>query len=234
MRPFPADSGMTACLGARVLHAFRPMTLTRMLLVFAMVTAIARAADAVAPKLVVVISVDQMRADYLVRFRPYFGEGGFKRLLEGGADFQNAHYRHALTKTAPGHALMLSGVHANVHGVIDNDWLDRDSWELINSVEDRASPLVGINPAELGPAQARAPEKTGRSPKNFSAVTVGDQLKQRHGEKSKVFAASNKDRSAILLGGKLADAAYWDENGKYVTSRHYRAELPAWVERALG
>ena len=190
---------------------------------------VARAADAGPPKLAVVIVVDQMRADYLVRFRPYFGEGGFKRLLEGGADFRNAHYHHALTKTAPGHALILSGVHANVHGVIDNDWLDRATWEMINSVEDPASPLVGINPAELGPVQARAPEKTGRSPKNFAATTVGDELKRLYGEKSKVFTASNKDRSAILLGGQRGDAAYWDENGRFVTSRHYRAELPAWV-----
>ena len=72
-------------------------------------------------------------------------------------------------------------------------------------------------------------EKTGRSPKNFQATTVGDQLKQKYGDRSKVFAVSNKDRSAILLGGQRGDAAYWDENGKYVTSRHYRAELPAWV-----
>jgi len=198
-------------------------------LIFLAIARLAGAAEATSPKLAVVIAVDQLRADYLVRFRPYFGEGGFKRLLEGGADFRNAHYRHALTKTAPGHALILSGVHANVHGVIDNDWLDRDLWEPINSVEDRGSPLVGINPAELGPAQAKAPEKTGRSPKNFRAATLGDILKQLHGEKSKVFAASNKDRSAILLGGQKADAAYWDENGKFVTSRHYRAELPAWV-----
>ncbi|MFM9954794.1 MAG: alkaline phosphatase family protein [Opitutaceae bacterium] len=198
-------------------------------LIFLAIARLAGAAEATSPKLAVVISVDQLRADYLVRFRPYFGEGGFKRLLEGGADFRNAHYRHALTKTAPGHALILSGVHANVHGVIDNDWLDRDLWEPINSVEDRGSPLVGINPAELGPAQAKAPEKTGRSPKNFRAAMLGDILKQLHGEKSKVFAASNKDRSAILLGGQKADAAYWDENGRFVTSRHYRAELPAWV-----
>ena len=203
-------------------------TLLRVL-IFLAIARLAGAAEATSPKLAVVISVDQLRADYLVRFRPYFGEGGFKRLLEGGADFRNAHYRHALTKTAPGHALILSGVHANVHGVIDNDWLDRDLWEPINSVEDRGSPLVGINPAELGPAQAKAPEKTGRSPKNFRAAMLGDILKQLHGEKSKVFAASNKDRSAILLGGQKADAAYWDENGKFVTSRHYRAELPAWV-----
>ena len=62
---------------------------------------LAREADATPPKLAVVISVDQLRADYLVRFRPYFGEGGFKRLLEGGTEFRNAHYRHAMTQTAP-------------------------------------------------------------------------------------------------------------------------------------
>ena len=197
--------------------------------IFLTLVNLAGAADATPPKLAVVISVDQLRADYLVRFRPYFGEGGFKRLLEGGTEFRNAHYRHAITQTAPGHAQMLSGVFANVHGIIGNEWLDRASWEQVNSVEDRDAPLVGIAPAELGPVQAKAPEKTGRSPKNFLAVTVGDQLKERDGAKAKVFTASNKDRSAILLGGQRGDAAYWDENGKFVTSRHYRAALPAWV-----
>lgn len=213
------------------LSLFLPHVITRSLSFGFVLLAcsVARAAEAVPPKLAVVIAVDQLRADYLVRFRPYFGEGGFKRLLEGGADFRNAHYRHAVTHTAPGHALMLSGVHANVHGVIGNDWLDRATWEQVNSVEDRDSPLVGINPAELGPVAAANPAKTGRSPGNFSATTVGDALKQRYGDKAKVFTASNKDRAAILLGGKLGDSAYWDEAGKFVTSRHYRTELPAWV-----
>ncbi len=34
------------------------------------------------------ISVDQMRADYLERFRPWFGKGGFNRFLEKGASFR--------------------------------------------------------------------------------------------------------------------------------------------------
>ena len=203
-------------------------TLLRVL-IFLAIARLAGAAEVTSPKLAVVIAVDQLRADYLVRFRPYFGEGGFKRLLEGGADFRNAHYRHAVTHTAPSHALMLSGVHANVHGVIGNDWFDRATWEQVNSVEDGDSPLVGTIPAELGPVAAANPAKTGRSPKNFSATTIGDVLKQRYRDKAKVFTASNKDRSAILLGGKLGDSAYWDEKGKFVTSRHYRAELPAWV-----
>lgn len=181
-----------------------------------------------APRLAVVISIDQLRADYLVRFRPYFGEGGFKRLLEQGADFQNCHYRHAVTQTAPGHATILSGADPAVHGIMSNDWMDRELWETINNVEDRSSPLVGLLPADATPALLSP--KAGRSPRNFNASTVGDQLKLRYGARSKVFAASNKDRSAILLGGKLADAAYWDENGVMVTSRYYREELPKWVQ----
>lgn len=206
------------------------MNIARTLTLFLVLVSAARAAEVVPPKLAVVISVDQLRADYLVRFRPYFGEGGFKRLLEGGADFRDAHYRHAITHTAPGHALILSGVHSNVHSIIGNEWLDRETWEVVNCMEDPASPLVGIEPAELGPVQAKAPAKTGRSLKNFRATTVTDQVKLRYGDKAKVFAASNKDRSAMLLGGKLADAAYWDENGKMVTSRAYRETLPAWIE----
>lgn len=196
--------------------------------------AVVRAAEPVAaegrPKLAIVISIDQFRGDYLTKFRPYFGEGGFKRLLDGGAEFRDTHYRHSFTQTAPGHGTILTGVHANVHGITSNEWVDRASWEQINSVEDRDSPLVGINPAELGPAAAANPAKTGRSPRNLKAETVGDMLKARYGSDMKVFAASNKDRSAILLGGKKADAAYWDENGKMITSRYYREALPAWVD----
>lgn len=182
------------------------------------------------PKLAVVITIDQFRGDYLARFGPHFGEGGFKRLLAGGTNFENSRHRHSITETAPGHASILTGTFASTHGITSNNWLDRATWETVNSVEDRDSPLVGITPAELGPVAVGNPAKTGRSPRNLQAESVGDQLKAKFGAKSKIFAAANKDRSAILLGGKKADVAYWDENGKIVTSRYYRETLPAWVE----
>lgn len=178
-------------------------------------------------KLAVVISIDQLRADYLIRFRPHFVEGGFKRLLEGGADFRNNYYRYAYTITAPGHASIMSGVFPAQHGITANEWLERDGWRAQSNVEDIASPLVGL-PSDMAIPTLRLPI-AGRSPKNFKATTVGDQLKLRFGPNSKVFAASNKDRSAILMAGKLADAAYWDEAGHFVTSRYYRDALPAWV-----
>lgn len=181
-----------------------------------------------APRLAVVITIDQFRGDYLDRFGPYFGEGGFKRMLAAGRYDAECHYRHAVTVTAAGHATILTGVHAEKHGIILNEWIDPATWEQVNAVEDRAAALVGMHPAQA--TLAPLAPKTGRSPRALLATTVGDQLKLRFGARAKVFAASNKDRSAILLGGKLADAAYWDENGRFVTSRYYRDALPAWVE----
>jgi len=183
------------------------------------------------PRLVVVISVDQMRADYLERFRPHFGPGGFNLLLEQGANFADCHYRHAITKTGPGHAVMLSGVHANLHGIIANEWLLRD-WpapEQVNCVEDRDSALVGLAPRAIRSPGGVLEAKSGRSPRHYLAPTVGDQLKLRHGARAKVFGVADKDRAAILMSGKLADGAYWTEEGRVVTSTFYRPELPAYL-----
>lgn len=182
------------------------------------------------PRLAVVISIDQFRADYIDRFYPWFVEGGFRRLVEGGSWYRECHYRHAVTKTAPGHATILSGVHANVHGIIGNEWLDRGTWQTMVAVEDPGSPLVGMQPKSGRTGTAVLGPKTGRSPRNFQATTVGDQLKLRYGDDCRVFSVALKDRAAILMAGKLADSVYWVEDGRFVTSRYYRDELPGWTE----
>jgi len=183
------------------------------------------------PNLVVVISVDQMRADYLDRFAPYFGEGGFNRLTRQGLKFTDNHYRHAVTKTGPGHAVMLTGVHADRHGIIGNEWRLR-AWpalEQVNCVEDREAPLVGAAPRAVRSPGGVLEAKAGRSPRHLQASTVGDQLKLRHGAAAKVFGVADKDRAAILMTGKLADGAYWTEEGRVVTSTFYRRELPDYL-----
>lgn len=181
------------------------------------------------PRLAVVITVDQMRADYLPRFRPHFAEGGFKRLLEG-ADYQNCHYRYSLTKTAAGHATILSGMHPDTHGIIANEWLDRTTFAWGNAVEDTDAPLVGLPPRANRHANATFAAKAGRSPRNFLGTTVGDWLKARYGAAAKTIGIADKDRSAILPVGRKPDGAYWTEEGIFVTSAYYRAELPAWVQ----
>src|SRR5262249_55439334 len=151
-----------------------------------------------------------------------FGDGGFNRLLDGGAVFRDAHYRHAVTKTGPGHATILSGVSANVHGVIANEWLDRATLVQGNCVEDEDSPLGGQLPRAGRSPGGVLERKAGRSPKNLLAPTVGDQLKERYGDGVKVYGVSDKDRAAILMAGRRADGAYWAEEGRFVTSKYYR------------
>ncbi len=183
------------------------------------------------PALVVVIMIDQFRADYLERFGPHFGPGGFRRLAEQGATFTDCRYRYAVTKTACGHATVLTGVNPNLHGIISNDWVERETLKRVNCVDDDSAQVVGLPEVRGG---AKLPAKLSvraASPRRLLATTVGDELKLSRGPGPKVIGVSSKDRSAVLLGGKLADAAYWMDKGRIVTSTAYMKELPAWVQR---
>jgi hypothetical protein len=181
-----------------------------------------------APALVVVIAIDQLRGDYMTRFREHFVPGGFRLMMEQGANFADARYRHAVTKTAAGHAVILTGVHADVHGIIDNAWVDRETLQRITCVEDTKVALLGL-PEPTGGARTPGASPKGASPHQLLTTTVGDELKLSRGAKAKVIGIASKDRSAILLAGKFGDAAYWMEKGRMVSSTHYMKELPAWV-----
>ena len=170
------------------------------------------------PKLVLVLSIDQMRVDYLSRFAPLY-RGGLKRLTEHGAVFNNARYRHASTETGPGHSVLLSGRHPSHSGIVANDWWDPYLKKLINVVDDPFHrPLGG--------------EGRSASPVNSLSFTVGDVLKLEN-MNSRVVGVSLKDRSAILMAGRSADAAYWYETagGNFITSTYYAREAPPWLTR---
>lgn len=181
------------------------------------------------PALVVVISIDQFRADYLPRFSRFFGEGGFKLLLERGAHFADCHHAHSQTKTGPGHAVMLSGVHADLHGIIGNDWIDRATLARVSCVGDESAPVVGLPPPSGPRLPGIADPYLGRSPRNLLVSTVGDELKIARGGGPKVIGIANKDRGSILMAGRMADAAYFMESGRMVSSTYYMKELPAWA-----
>lgn len=181
------------------------------------------------PALVLVLTIDQFRGDYLERFRDHFVPGGLKLLLDEGANFVDCRYRHAVTKTAAGHAVVLTGVHANVHGIINNAWIDRESLKRVNCVDDDSVQILGRADDRGGVRLPGTTTPLGASPRRLIATTVGDELKLSRGGRSKVIGISSKDRSAILLAGKFADAAYWMDKGRIVTSTHYMKELPEWV-----
>src|SRR5208282_2397807 len=118
------------------------------------------------PKLVVVIIIDQFRGDYLERYHDQFGDGGFRLLLDHGANFTDCNYEYANTRTAPGHATLFTGAYSNGHGIAANEWWDPKKKRMVTSVEDDDTKLVGI-----------PGDKAGASPHNLLADTLGDELK---------------------------------------------------------
>ncbi len=186
------------------------------------------------PKLVVVIVIDQFRGDYLERYHDQFAEGGFRLLLDHGANFTDCNYDYANTRTAPGHATLFTGAYSNGHGIAANEWWDPKKKRMVTSVEDDDTRLVGM-PADqvrdqVKPDQVK--DKAGASPHNLLADTLGDELKLATQGKARVFSLSLKDRAAILPGGFAADAAYWIDakSGAWITSTYYRPDLPKWAQ----
>ena len=176
------------------------------------------------PKLVLVLVIDQFRYDYLMRFRPYFGKGGFNRLLEGGAVFTDCRFDYATTMTGPGHATLLTGAYPDLHGIIENNWYDRDRHREVYCVEDLSTRLVANG--------EKASASPGLSPRNLTASTLGDELRLATDFRAKVVSISLKDRAAVLMGGHTPSAAYWYDvgSGRFVTSTYYMPALPAWVD----
>jgi hypothetical protein len=176
------------------------------------------------PKLIVILVIDQFRADYLDRYRADFKGRGFRLFLDKGAYFEDCYYDYANTKTAPGHSTIGTGAYTDGHGISSNEWwdLDRNKTRPVSSVEDDRYHIVGA------PHPSQDP---GASPFNLRASTVGDSLRQATMGQSKLFGISLKDRAAILPAGYSANGAYWIDaaSGAYITSSYYMDSLPDWV-----
>lgn len=173
-------------------------------------------------KLVIGIVVDQMRYDYLTRYAHRYGEGGFKRLLNEGFEFKNNHFNYIPTYTGPGHASVYTGTYPAIHGVIANDWYDKEIKESVYCVQDDEVQSVGT---------AHTAGKM--SPHRMKTTSITDQLRLHTQQKSKVIGLSLKDRGAILPAGH-SGTAYWfhgKDEGSWITSSFYMESLPAWVQQ---
>jgi predicted AlkP superfamily pyrophosphatase or phosphodiesterase len=155
--------------------------------------------------LVVVITVDQMRGDYIARYASQY-TGGFARIASRAAFFPHGMQNHANTETAPGHSTILSGREPAHTGIVSND----------RGVPDALAPLVGYP----GP---------GASPARFNGTTLVDWL-HTVDPGSRVLSVSRKDRGAILPVGRAKGSVFWWAAGAFTTSRYYADTLPAWVK----
>ncbi|MCU0388178.1 MAG: alkaline phosphatase family protein [Chitinophagaceae bacterium] len=173
------------------------------------------------PRLVVGIVIDQMRWDYLERFKNRWHTlGAFNRLMQGGFSCNSTYINYLPSYTASGHASIFTGTFPAIHGITGNSWWDNTLQGYSYCTGDDSVKTVGSS-TDLGHM----------SPVNLLTTTIADQLKIATSFKNKSIGIALKDRGGILAAGHSADAAYWydSEEGKWITSTYYMDELPSWV-----
>ncbi|OYX25410.1 MAG: alkaline phosphatase [Flavobacteriales bacterium 32-35-8] len=173
------------------------------------------------PKLVVGIVVDQMRYDYLTRFYNKYGEGGFKRMIDEGFNCKNNHFNYVPTYTGPGHASVYTGTTPKYHGIIGNDWYDKEQKKSVYCAGDDTVESIGTT------------DKAGKmSPHRMKTTSFADENRLFTQMQSKTIGIALKDRGSILPAGHTANAAYWfhgKDEGNWISSSFYMNELPKWV-----
>jgi len=148
------------------------------------------------PKLVVLLMVDQMRADYVDRFKSDWN-GGLKRLVSRGAWFRHAAYPYLSTVTCTGHATVSSGAWPHTHGMVQNAWWDRDGKKTVTCTEDPNAKDIGYGQPTTG----------GDSGYRLEVPSFADEMRRQLS--AHVVSLSLKDRSAIMLAGHGGDAVTW-------------------------
>ncbi len=186
----------------------------------------AAAARGKKPRLVVLLTVDQFRADYI----DWYGASwkhGLRRLLDHGAHFRNARYPYLGTVTCAGHTTLGTGAYPHTHGMVLNDWWDRQSQSSRSCTDDPAVHLVGL---------ATDVQETGRmgdSATNILIPSLGDEMKAQLKTTSRVVVFSLKARSAIGLAGHKADVVGWFDQGRLVTSSAFPTTFDASLKKYL-
>ena len=182
----------------------------------------AAAAGGIAPpKLLVVVLIDGLPQEQLLKNYDLFVPGGIRRLMDQGAWFSDAHQAHAFTVTAVGHATILSGAYPYQTGIIGNSWKSREGKTVYNTADARYRYLDGTPTTD----------DDGVSPKNLQVSLLGDELRYANMNASRVFSVSGKDRGAILMAGRGGSAyMYSTKTGRFTSTSYYMEKHPAWWE----
>ncbi|WP_048330933.1 alkaline phosphatase PafA [Bizionia psychrotolerans] len=174
------------------------------------------------PKLVVGIVVDQMRYDYLTRFYNKYSEGGFKRMMNAGFNCKNNHFNYIPTYTGPGHASVFTGTTPKYHGIIGNNWYDKERKDFVYCAGDETVQSLGT----LDDAGKMSPHR-------MQTTSFADENRLFTQMQGKTIGVALKDRGAILPAGHVANAAYWfhgKDEGSWISSSFYMNDLPNWVK----
>jgi predicted AlkP superfamily pyrophosphatase or phosphodiesterase len=157
-----------------------------------------------APRLLIVISVDQFSADLWDEYRPQW-TGGFARLASGTV-FHNGYQSHAATETCPGHSTLLTGDRPATTGIVGNTWLDQSL--------SRSDKMVYCAENEQAPGSSSIAYKV--SDQHLRVPTLGDRMKAVW-PTSRNVAVSGKDRAAVMMSGHHPDERWYWDGKKYST-----------------
>ncbi|MBQ7510354.1 MAG: alkaline phosphatase family protein [Prevotella sp.] len=170
------------------------------------------------PRLVVNITIDQLRSDYLETFAPYYSNKGFLRLLSEGMVYTNVSYPFTPVDRASATAAIATGVTPYYNNIIGRQWLNRETLRPVGCVDDKK--YTGLGTLDT------------TSPSKLSTSTLSDELKMASGGKAIVFAIAPFRDAAVLSGGHAADGALWidDWQGEWCSSCYYYKSLPPWIQ----
>ena len=170
-----------------------------------------------APRLLIVISVDQFSADLFDEYRPHF-TAGLARLARGTV-FHNGYHSHAATETCPGHSIILTGDRPARTGIIANAWVDQS--------QSRSDKTVYCAEDERVPGSSSIAYTV--SPMHLKVTTLGERMKASW-PGSRNVAVAGKDRAAVMMGGHTPDQRWYWDGKRFVTD--LRTAPPGSVTRA--
>jgi len=165
------------------------------------------------PKLVVLLVVDQMRADYIDKFL-YQWSGGLKRLVEEGAWFRDAAYPYAGTETCVGHSTISTGAYPATHGMVANAWWDRELQKMVTCTSD---PDPNVKNIEYAGTTLKGADTAWR----MAVPSFAEELKFQTDGSTRIVTFSLKARASLMMAGHKADAVTWFDGGAWVTSTPY-------------
>lgn len=171
-----------------------------------------------APRLVVNITIDQLRSDYMEAFAPLYSEKGFLRLLKHGKVYTNVSHPFVPVDRASATASIASGVTPYYNNIVSQKWLNRQTLRPTGCVDD--AKFTGINTTETA------------APSKLSTSTITDELKIATGGKAVIYAIAPFRDAAVLSAGHAANGALWidDKQGDWCSSTYYSNALPLWVQ----
>lgn len=157
------------------------------------------------PSLVVGIVVDGLNDDYLQLLRGYFGEGGFRRLIEEGVTLSDVDYGEDIDATAAT-AIIMSGTGPMVNGVPSAYVYDPETRMTKSIFAPGTSPDAAYTPAPL------------------AVSTIADEVRIDAAGVGNVYSIAPDPERAIALAGHAGNSAIWinDTDGKWTTTTYYK------------